>query len=174
MMRRVLAILAAVCAFGAARGDDEGLDEDLRRRVAGMAADEQRLRAGFAHYAPLATSPGEGIVVPLETYPDGSVRTSVLAGKAQFFQSDGLVWCSDALVRQFDASGRETMSLKCAAGLFDRNTKTGWLEGPVEGRYDRTDLFGRGVYFSVNEEYVRIASEVVIVSRDLKFEGVKL
>lgn len=169
----MLAIVAAICALRAA-GDGAGLDEDLCRRIAGMAKDEQRLRASFAHYAPMATNPGEGIVVPLETYPDGSVRTSVLAGKAQFFDGEGLVWCADALVRQFDAAGRETMSLKCAAGIFDRNTKTGWLEGPVQGRYDRTDLTGCGVYFSVDEEYVRIASEVEIVSRDFKFEGVKL
>ena len=77
---------------------------------------------------------------------------------------DPALWPDGALKIEFEA----------ASCIVDRKTKSGWLEGRAVGRCGDTELSGRGIYFSCSREYVKISSEVSIVSSDIKFEGVRL
>jgi hypothetical protein len=136
--------------------------------------DEARLKAAYAECLSKIDRPAEGVVVPVESHPDGTIKVDAKAAKAQFFDKEGLVWCGDVTVREFDEKGRLKMELEAASCIVDRKTKSGWLDGVAVGRYGATELSGRGIYFSCPQEFVKITSEVSIVSSDIKFEGVRL
>jgi len=138
------------------------------------ARDEARLRAAYTNCVARLESPAEGIVVPVETYPDGTAKISATAGKAQFFEDEGIVWCGGVKVREYAPDGSVKMECEAAGAIVDRNTRTGWLEGRAKARYGATTLSGCGIYFSFSEEFAKICSCVEIVSSEIKFEGVKL
>ena len=143
-------------------------------RRAAWSADEARLRAAYAEGLAKIDRPALGIVVPVESFPNGALKVAATAGKAQFFEADGLVWCGDVTVREYSESGAEKMSFSAAGCIVDRRTKSGWLEGAAHGTYGKTQLAGDGIYFSFPDEFVKISSKVEITSTEFKFEGVKL
>ena len=57
---------------------------------------------------------------------------------------------------------------------MDRNTKSGWAEGAAKATHGKTSVEGVGIYFSFSEEYVKLFSNVVIRSEDMKLKGIKL
>ena len=134
----------------------------------------ERLRVEYAKCLSSLKSPAENIIVPLENYPDGSVKSSVAAVKAQFFVETGFVWGEGVKVCLYDESGVETASIAARNCVVDRKTRSGWAEGPAKVVYGGTVVEGDGVYFSFAEEYVKITSNTSITSKELKFGGFKL
>ena len=113
--------------------------------------------------------------MPIENYPDGAVKASVAAKKAQFFIDAGYVWGEGVTVCEFEPDGKTVKAeVRAEHCVVDRKTKSGWAEGHTRARYGATTVEGDGIYFSFAEEFVKILSNVVIRSDDLKFEGVKL
>ncbi|MCR5414518.1 MAG: hypothetical protein K6F50_07325 [Kiritimatiellae bacterium] len=143
-------------------------------RLEGWARDEERLRKAYSDSLGAIDAPAHGIVVPVEAYPDGSAKISATAGKAQFFSDSGLVWCGDVTVREFERDGSVKAAFKADGCIVDRKTRSGWLEGRARGEMDGTVISGVGIYVSFPDEYVRVSSDVEIVSEKFKFEGVKL
>lgn len=172
MKKSALALFAALAASPLFA--EEGGTFDLAAATGRFAADEARLKVEYRRCVEKLDKPSEGIVVPIESHPDGSLKADVYAGKAQFFEKDSIVWCGDVVVREYDTDGRIKLELKASSCVVDRNTKSGWVEGFASGRYDKTKINGVGIYFSFPEEFVKISSNVVIESSDMKFEGVKL
>ena len=134
----------------------------------------ERLAEAFAKCAARADQPAEGIVIPIENYPSGAVKTNVSAGKAQYFLEEGLVWGERVKVTQYGEDGKAAASVEAERCVIDRATKSGWAEGHAKVTAGGTTVEGDGVYFSAAEEYVRITSKTEIVSRELKFGGFKL
>ncbi len=135
----------------------------------------ERLQAAYTNCVANLRTPAENVTVPIEHYPDGAVKASVTARKAQFFLDEGLVWCEGVCVRECGPDGRtERGRVEAESCVIDRETRSGWADGRARATYGRTTVEGRGIYFSFEEEFVKITSEVEITSRDLKFEGVKL
>lgn len=172
MIKPVSALIAA-CAVSLLFAEEEERF-DLASATARFSADEARLRGEYAKCVKKLNKPSEGIVVPVESHPNGALKVDVYAGKAQFFDNESVVWCGEVTVREYDVGGNVKMELKADACVVDRRTKSGWVEGFASGRYEKTKISGCGIYFSFSEEFVKISSKVEIVSSDIKFEGVEL
>lgn len=162
-IKEYMACCAAACVSAACAGPLEA-----------SAADRDRLSAAYSNCLSRIDRPAEGVVVPVETHPDGSVKLDVAAEKAQFFEKEGLVWCGGVTIREYTPAGEVKFRIEAEGCIIDRRTKSGWIEGVARGTYGKTDLAGRGVWFSSEDEAVEICSGVEIVSRDLNMEGIRL
>lgn len=163
----IVLILAPLCVH--AFEPDAWLDRRAR-----MDGEAQAMREAYARCAGNLTAPAEKVTVPFENWPDGSVKSSVTADRAQFVMEDGFIWGEGVTVRQFDEKGVETARLEADNCIVHRDTKCGWVEGHAKTVYGRTVIQGDKIYFSFPEEYIKIYSNVEIWSADLKMEGVKL
>lgn len=162
---------AAIAAPGAGRCV---FAQDGSAADAAMDADAARLAAAYSNCLSRIDRPAEGVSVPVETHANGAVKIEVFADKAQFFDKEGLVWCSGVTLREYSESGERRLELSAPACVIDRKTKSGWLEGRAAGRYGRTSIAGAGVWFSAQEEAVKVFSGVEVASSGIKLEGLKL
>lgn len=122
-----------------------------------------RLRSAYRQCAAAVREPAENVTVPVENYPDGSVKTSVVAERAQMFLKDGLIWCSGVKIRQFRVDGSVESEIDAANCVVDRATRSGWAEGAANATYrGETNLSGADVYFSAKDEYIMIATNVCL------------
>lgn len=133
-----------------------------------------RLRDIYAKCVDALRSPAEDVVVPVENYDNGSVKTSIFAHKAQFFVDDALVWGEGVEMTHFSEKGEQIVRLTAESCVVDRKSKCGWAQGHAKLTYGGTTVEGDGVYFSIEEEYVIIAEKSQIASTDLKLGGLKL
>lgn len=149
-------------------------DAWLAKRAA-LDADAERMRAAYTNTLAQVDSPAEDITIPIESYPNGTVKASISAKRAQFFLAQDLVWGEGVVAREYAEDGvRVTAQVEANHCVIDRKTRCGWAEGPAKISVSGTTVEGEGIYFSFSEEFVKILSKVVIKSTDLKFEGVKL
>ena len=76
------------------------------------------------------------------------------------------------MVRRLRDDGTVEMLIEAASCVVDRQSKSGWAEGPAKVTCGKTVLSGRGVYFTSAESYVKIFEETSVDLQGLKFEGV--
>ncbi len=170
-MRKFFAILCFGILCGAQAFDLEAWL--LKREM--FAHEAERLQIAYTNCVANLQSPAQNVTVPIEHFPDGSVKASVTARQAQFFMDKGLVWCEGLCVREFLVDGKtERGRVEAENCVIDRETRSGWAKGKVRAIYDKTTVEGDSVYFSFEEEFVKILVNSRITSTDLKFEGVKL
>lgn len=134
----------------------------------------ERLRFEQGRVSKLVKDPAENVSVTLEKHADGSVKTVLTAKKAQFFLDMGLVWGEGVEVAEYNLDGSRRGFITAQDCIVDRETKSGWVEGHVHAVYDKMALDGEKVYFSFEEEYVRIYDDAQITSSGLKMKEVKL
>lgn len=135
----------------------------------------ERLAGVYTNCTAALQTPAENLVVPIENHPDGSVKATISAERAQFFIDAGYVWGEGVVLCEYEVGGTNVKARVTAERcVVDRATKSGWAEGRVRAEYGKTTVSGEGIYFSFAEEYVKILSAVKIESSDVKFEGVKL
>ena len=169
-MKRSLFVFAAVLgvfeifAFDSAKW--------LVRREA-MTKDAERLRAAYSNAVGRIDSPSEGITIPFELFPDGSVRTSIYAEKAQIYQKSPLIWAEGLTLIRYDDEGKEKHRLEAGSCIIDRMSKSGWVEGHAKVTQGKTSFEGDGVYFSSSNNFVSAYSKSDIRSEDLRFGGLK-
>lgn len=158
-MRLFVNILVSAVALSAQAFDSAAW---LGRRAA-LDSEASRLRAAYAKCAAEATEPAEGLTIPFESHPDGSVKASVAAARAQLFLADGLVWGEGVKVRQFRADGSEEARIDAENCVVDRKSRSGWVDAHASARYrDEAELEGDGVFFSSGDEYVSVTSNTVL------------
>ena len=133
--------------------------EDLSHEV-------DRLRAAYAACAAAKPTPAEDVVLPVETFPGGAVKTAVQARRASYFMDSGLVWAEGVLVRRFRADGAVDVSIAASECVVDRQTKSVWADGGAELSQGGTVCRGRGVYFSSPEGFVRITEAADFMTTD--------
>ena len=119
--------------------------EAWMQKRADLTNEVARLRAEYAKCAALVQAPAEDVTLPVETFPDGSVKISVHAQKAQYFLDTGLVWAEGVTVRKFKDDGSADMTLEAANCVIDRETKSGWAEGDVKLEQGGTACCGREI-----------------------------
>ena len=62
--------------------------------------------------------------------------------------------------KQFDATGTNlTAKLDAENCLVDRKTNTGWVDGNASMVYGEATVKGRGIYFSLTDEFIKIFSQ---------------
>ena len=107
------------------------------------------------------TAPVENLTLPLDYYDSGRMKAVLRARKAQMFP-DNLIFAEGVTVDMLTEDGKPDGRLTADGCLFDRDSKRGYCEGAV-GLVKGTDrLKGRGMYFSIEDQFIKILSECEI------------
>ena len=166
LLSRFWPLLAAVMPLIVHAFDSEGWL--AKREVLGREA--ERLQAAYTACVARVVSPAENVTLPVESHPDGSVKSSITATGAQFFLDTGFVWGTNVVVRQMSTNGVVEAEVTAESCVVDRNTKSGWAEGHAHARYLKNEVEGDGIYFSFSEEFVTIYANTRIRAEDQKFD----
>ena len=134
-------------------------------------SDMVRLRAAYATCKANAGQPAQDVVFPLETYPDGTVKSRLKAQRAQMFMDTGFIWGEGIRVEEYGRDGKVSGWLEAENCVVDRGTRTGWVEGTATLSYNDTVVKGRGVYFSFDREFIKIFSQSEIRAKGLKTDA---
>lgn len=133
-----------------------------------------RLRNIYAQCVTNVVSPAENVTVPVETHPDGSVKTSVFAKRAQFFVLEGYIWGSGVKIRQYRRDGSLAAWIDADNCVVDRKTRCGWVDGRAKAKYrDEAELEGVGVFFSAAGEYLKVFSETKLTTEGRRLTSVR-
>ncbi len=122
-------------------------------------SDVLRLRAAYADCVKKLETPAENVLIPLERFPDGRVKSRVTAARAYVFPDTGLVWGETIRVEQYKPDGSLYASLDAENCVVDRKSKSGWVEGAASMVYGDSSVKGRGIYFSLSREFIKIFSQ---------------
>jgi len=160
-------VLLTASAFGAF--DSEAW---MKKRET-LSRDAERLRGLYAKCAASDMPPTEDVTIPVEEYPDGSLKVVVHARLARYFMTQGLVWAENVSVRRYDRDGVLDSHVDARHCVVDRVAKNGWAEGAARFVHGKTTCTGEGVYFSATNGYIKVYDKTDIVSKDLKFGGLK-
>ncbi len=136
-----------------------------------MTREAERLQSLYTKYAESSESPATDVFVPIETFSDGSIRSSIKAKKAMYHLDEGFLWGEDVVIERFNEEGKVESMIKAPHVLIDRQMKSGWVEGVAIIYHEGTIFRGEGVYFSSPEGYLMSTSKSKIVSKGLKFGG---
>ncbi len=170
-MKKLLLVFA-LGAFASLQAFD--LDA-WQAKCAMLDQEAERLQIAYTNCVAQLQKPGEDIVIPIEQHPDGRTKVIISAKKAQFFLDTGFVWCEDVTVKELLPDGITVKAYIAADNcVIDRDTRSGWSQGHTLAQYEDYTVEGNGIYFSFEEEYVKITSKSSILARDVKFKGVKL
>ena len=134
-----------------------------------FAREAERLRTVYSNCVAHLETPAEDIALPVETFADGSVKTRIEAKKAQYFLDKGLVWAEGVKVRRFRADGTQEACIDATRCVVDRESRSGWAEGPASATHEKTTFRGNGIYFSMPDSYVKVLADSDVESVDLKF-----
>ncbi len=107
------------------------------------------------------TSPVDKLMLPLDYYPSGRIKSVLRAQKAQMLL-EGLVFAEGVRVEMLAEGGQIDSWMTADACLFDRNTKEGYCEGVVNVEKSGDRLKGRGMYFSMEQQFIKILAECEI------------
>lgn len=107
------------------------------------------------------TFPVENLMLPLEYYGSGRLKTVLRAKRSQMCP-DGLLYAEDVQVVMLTESGEPDGRIMASDCLFDRQTKRGYCDGNVNVVKGTDRLKGRGMYFSIDEQFIKILSECEI------------
>ena len=164
--RLAFLFLAAFPPFFAAAFDSE---EWLGKREL-LSREAERLQAAYTSCVARIVAPAENVTLPVESHPDGSVKSSIAASGAQFFLDTGFVWGTNVVVRQTSTNGVVEAEVTADSCVVDRHTRSGWAEGHAHARYLKNEVEGDGIYFSFSEEFVTIYANTRIRAEDQKFD----
>jgi hypothetical protein len=170
-------LFAQICVFAFAAGallPAMAFDSGKWLAERGDDSDMLRLREAYGECVKKVASPAENVAFPLETYPDGTVKSRLRAGKACMFIDTGFIWGENIRVEQYKADGKTLEGFLTADNcIVDRNSKTGWVQGNAHMDWDGTAIKGRGIYFSFEREFIKIFSQTEIRAKSLKLGSSK-
>ncbi len=112
-------------------------------------------------------SPVENLTLPLDYYPNGRIKARLRAKKAQIFL-DGMIFAENVEVEMLALDGMPEGILRADDCLFDRQAKHGYCQGAVSVAKDSDRITGVGMYFSVEEQFIKILAKCEIRTRRIK------
>jgi len=157
-MRRMLVaglLFGGAPAFGAE-------DPDVARWFNRHPAEEWRpLVEKWSTVKSAMTSPVENLMLPLDYFPNGGLKAQLRAKKAQMFL-DGLIFAEGVNVELLTEDGKPDGRLTAEGCLFDRKAKRGYCEGRVTVEKSGDRLKGRGMCFSIDDQFIKILNDCEI------------
>ena len=155
-----------LCGWGLCAGGDPDVD-----RLFGRHGDQvwQPLAGKWAASKAALTSPVENLTLPLDYYPNGRMKAVLHAEKAQMLDG-GLIYSEGVVVDMLAEDGKPDGRLTADGCLFDRQAKQGYCEGAVHVEKGTDRIKGRGMYFSIEEQFIKILSECEIRTRRIPFK----
>ena len=159
------ALLCVLCAYSAIADDaDARVGQWMAKRAEDTAAWEA-LSGKWEQANTAMTTPVENLVLPVNHYETGRekgrVRTLLRAEKAQLLP-DGLIFARNVRVELLSPTGKIEGVLVADDCLIERDTKRGYCQGEVDVQMGTDRLKGRGMYFSTEEQFIKILSECEI------------
>lgn len=123
----------------------------------------------------LAQEPIEGLRLPLEFYPDGTLKTELFARRATV-RPDMTIAASGIVFRVFATNGTVDLTITAEDAECSRETQTGWSEKAVSIRQGDMLLTGEGFKWNGADGTLRILrkarvsfpSEMIRTERILK------
>jgi len=100
-------------------------------------------------------------VLPLDHYENGRIRAVLRAEKAHLLEND-LVFAWNVKIEMLLPDGKPDGVLIAEDCLLDRNAKRGFCRGAVSVKKGPDHLKGRGMYFSTDEQFIKLLSECEI------------
>ena len=164
-MKSALIAFAMLPAAALAFNSDEWL---AKREV--LSREAERLQVAYTSCVARISEPAQDVTLPIERNADGSIRASVTAKKAQVLLELGLIWGSEVVVTQLSTNGVVEARVEADGCVIDRDTKSGWVEGNATMIYGDSSVKGRGIYFSLPREYIKILSKCEIRTKGAKFD----
>jgi len=161
MLAAGLVLACCVSAFGA--GDPE-VDRWFNRHTA---EEWLPLAQKWAPVKAAMTAPVENLTLPLDYFPNGRVKACLRAKKAQIFL-DGMIFAESVEVDLLREDGKADGKLTAEGCLFDRKAKHGYCEGRVSVEKSGDRLKGRGMYFSIEGQFIKIMAECEIRTRRMR------
>ena len=137
-----------------------------------LSREAERLQVAYTSCVARIDEPATDVTLPIERHPDGSVKASITAKKAQAFLDVGMVWGTEVVVSQFSTNGVVEARVEADNCVIDRTTKSGWVQGHVKAFYLDNEVEGDGIYFSFEEEFVTIYANTKIRVKDQKFDTI--
>ena len=153
-MKSILSIAACAAVFSAA-----GFSHAAWLEKRGDDSDVLRLQAAFRDCEKKVEAPAENVSIPIETHPDGTVKSRITAKRVFLFPDSPFVWGQGIRVEQFKEDGKLHASLDAENCVLDRKTKSGWVAGAAKMVYGEATVTGRGIYFSLPDEFIKILSQ---------------
>lgn len=138
-----------------------------------LAREAERLQSAYSNCTQRAEVPSENVKIPIETFDDGSIKTLLTAAKVKIFLDSTFIWADTIVVDQRAEKESAAARIEATTGVVDRETKSGWAQGPTRLVYDTTTCDGEDVYFSSPEGFVSISRNARIIAKDLKMNATK-
>lgn len=138
-----------------------------------LSREAERLMAAYTNYAAKVTDPAENVTVPVESFPNGAIKTVVQAKKAKLFLQEGFIWAENVVVKRFRSPGKLEFRIDARNCIIDRSTKSGWANGKAIIRHDGTVFYGDGIYFSSPEGFVTSWRDTRVEIRGIKTGSLK-
>jgi lipopolysaccharide assembly outer membrane protein LptD (OstA) len=157
LRRACAAALAALCCGAAGAAEDES-DRWFNRHAEAL---WRPLVEKWPESKAAMTSPVENLMLPLGYYENGRIKAVLRAQKSQMY-ADGLIYAEGVRVEMLTVDGKPDGQLQADGCLFDRKSKRGYCEGVVHMVKGTDRLKGRGMYFSIDEQFIKILSECEI------------
>ena len=138
-------------------------------------AEATELREAYNTYAAKVALPAENLTVPLESFPDGAVKSSIFAKSACFFLEDGYIWGKGVCIRQYTPEGKVESQIDAETCIVNKDTRKAWVEGHAKAYYrSQAEIEGDNVYINATNEYITIYNNTVMKAEGRKLEGVRL
>ena len=156
--RWLLPVLVASCAFA----QEEGAQAEawLAKQRTDMAAWEA-LSVKWEAASVSTEMPVENLVLPLDHHENGRLKTVLRAEKAHLMGED-LVFARNVKIEMLLPDGKPDGVLLAEDCLVDRVNKRGFCRGMVEVKKGSDHLKGRGMYFSTDDQFIKLLSECEI------------
>lgn len=158
VLRVTLAVFAVCVVLPTAAVEDPDVERWFNRRDD---AAWRPLAERWPTVKAAMTTPVENLALPLDYHANGRIRARLRAKKAQVF-ADGMIFAEGVMVELFSAEGKPDGVLTAEGCLFDREARHGYCDGRVTVEKDGDRLKGRGMYFSMAGEYIKIMDECEI------------
>lgn len=168
-MKKIFTISLLAAAAQAAAFDSTAWLE--KREI--LSREAERLMAAYTNISAKVTEPAENVTVPVESFPDGAIKTVVQARKAQYFLQEGFIWAENVVVKRFRSPGKLEFRIDARNCIIDRSTKSGWANGKAIIRHDGTVFYGDGIYFSSPEGFVTSWRDTRVEIRGIKTGSLK-
>lgn len=132
-----------------------------------------RLMEAFARLDAAKGRPAEGVSLPLERFENGAVKTTLSADFAWIFPDEPFVIAKDVFIKRMKEDGQSEIELSASLVIADRKTKTVWVEGHASIKADQANATGSGIYFSFEDDMLRVyhGTRITTKALNLKMEN---
>ena len=163
-VRGMLALaLALSCAACGRPGGDEATD--------GEGAAAEAAGTSTVAVAGMSNAPIEQLRIPLAVWPDGKVKTQVIAASAQMPEDGGAVQASRIRIEMYRENGELENLVMAQDCRYNREQGVATSESNVHVERDGVLMTGRGFEWNASNEVVKVLTNVrVTLQRNIRWD----